>query len=221
MSSVDLKSSDANGRARVILHNKKVPVLSAGRIDPQNTADWEREVEVWFSATKISEADQVANILGCFSNNAIIYAWTLDNRAVWLADETFSFSAFMMLFRGNFLPDDWEDVVLSESVRRRMRNNESFEDFYGCVTAGNLLLRGTSHFLSQDELRTVLKNSFSPDLAAHFQIEIQTGERERLKAIKDLNKWAFDIVKIDQNMHRANRKRASELEDYAERGAKC
>ncbi len=153
MFSVDLKSCDANGRARVILHNKKVPVLSAGRINPQNMADWEREVEVGFRATKIAETEQVANILGCFSNNAIIYAWTLDNLANWLADEIFTFAAFMKLFRTNFLPNDWEDVVLSESVRRRMRNGESFEDFYGCMTAGNLLLRGTSHFLSQDDLR--------------------------------------------------------------------
>jgi hypothetical protein len=144
----------------------KVPVLSAGDLNPAVMRAYENTCLGYFEHKDIMPEKQVRKILSGL-HDTWIQDWISVNctRVIQL-----TFPAFMTEFRVVYLPEDWEEVTWIELLAMTQADT-TFWDFAVQVQAKNSLLRDTPSFLDKEKLRHRLELAMRPQLALRCRLE--------------------------------------------------
>ncbi|KAJ7349403.1 hypothetical protein DFH08DRAFT_697561, partial [Mycena albidolilacea] len=178
--------------AEVEAHTSRPPVLTKGDITPLVIRDFENAALNWFSIKAVPEAQQVSNILGSFRDPRYI-AW-LRPSGERSRVKNLSFDDFMSELREKYLPVDWEAVTRNEILSSRMKESQTFDEFYTEIIGLGSLLEGTDSALDDTRLRHTLEAGMCADL----EVEYREDTVAKAVAHDQMDKWAKEVRRIDE-----------------------
>ncbi|KAJ7319308.1 hypothetical protein DFH08DRAFT_819245 [Mycena albidolilacea] len=127
--------------AEVEQHGSRPPVLKPGDITALVVRDFENTALNWFAMKNVPDEQQVSQILGSFRDTRHI-AW-LRPAAERSHVKKLLFDAFMAEFRNKYLPVDWQAITRNEILSSRMKETQTFDEWFTEVIGLALLLDGT------------------------------------------------------------------------------
>ena len=164
----------------------KPPLLSPGEISPETLASWEDATRGWIAHKEVAEDKQVSLASYGFQDPRI-RAWLRTHAAT---HNTLSFTAFMTIFRANWLPRNWESR-LSNALLNSRQGLGSFWDWQVDLHHKNALLTGTNSHLDDNALRRKLKSGVTPELAAAL------SRREQQLELLSFTDWIEYVRDLD------------------------
>src|SRR6266404_488894 len=140
------------------------PQLSGGRIMPVVVQAFENHVENYFLNAKdhpIPKADKVTHLLGSFEG-PLVNQWISQNQTRLCA---LTFPQFLAEFRQCWLPNKWEQELLTQILQARLEpQKSSFEDWSTEIQTINNALTRTTAFLTEDQMCQQLESNIDKDL---------------------------------------------------------
>ena len=173
--------------ATVLANPKTVPVLTAGKIRPETLTDWVHKCRQYFkTARKIPSKDYVLTAaMGL--QDPLVQDWYMN-----AADEldVLSFDDFVVLMKKRWLKSGWEDELVTEIIRCRQREPDTFEDWVVLIEKKNTLLKGSSGYFDEVRLRAQIAANAVDDLR-------EAANLENVRSIKDFKEWKEALVRVD------------------------
>jgi hypothetical protein len=174
--------------AEVEHHSSCPPVLTRGDITLLVTRDFENAALNWFALKGVPEASQVANILGCFRDMHHI-AWLRPNAECTRVTKL-SFNDFMAEFRSKYLPVDWQAMTWNEILSSRMKETQTFDEYFTDVVGLGSLLDGTPAALDNPSLHHTLEVGMCADLEVEYCLDTVAHEK--------MDEWCREVRRIDE-----------------------
>ncbi|KAJ7367148.1 hypothetical protein DFH08DRAFT_679484, partial [Mycena albidolilacea] len=202
--------------AEVEAHTSRPPVLTKGDITPLVIRNFENAALNWFALKAVAPGSQVSNILGSFRDPRYV-AWLRPN-AERSRVMKLSFNGFMSELRQKYLPVDWQAVTRNEILSSRMKDTQSFDEFYTEVIGLGSLLEGTDAELSTTRIRHTLKAGMCADLEVEYREELTI----KAIAVDEMDKWSKEVRRIDEKRMRnlaTQRRIAAEIHKAEKRKA--
>ncbi|GBE85803.1 Transposon Tf2-1 polyprotein [Sparassis crispa] len=164
--------------------SKNPPILTAGKITPAVAHAWENACLQYFKHNDMANEKKVSKVTGGFQD-PIVSDWYYNDADTF---DAMSFKDFLILFRARFLPKGWDSAVLTQLLRSRQWEDESFEDWVLSIEKLNTVLRGTLSHLDDTRLRVQIATSICEDL--RFACE----DEDTIASFKD---WKDKVLQVD------------------------
>ncbi|KAJ7346911.1 hypothetical protein DFH08DRAFT_700336, partial [Mycena albidolilacea] len=178
--------------AEVEQHGSRPPVLKPGDITALVVRDFENAALNWFAMKNVPDEQQVSQILGSFRDTRHI-AW-LRPAAERSRVKKLSFDAFMAEFRDKYLPVDWQAVTRNEILSSRMKETQTFDEWFTEVIGLASLLDGTPAALSDTRLRHTLEAGMCADLEVEYRLDTTANA----VAHEKMDEWCRSVRRIDE-----------------------
>ena len=199
--------STVTGAARIEKDGKKVPKLQPGILTPDNLLSLETAISEYISDNKkiSTVADKREVAFAAVASHHAVDAWVYDNKDSWLAaDVEFSVADFFKLMRAEYLAYNWERITKRTLVAAHQSESEKFEEYKDRVFRGNALLRGTTLYQSEAELRKVLRDGMRSALAEYFENPANKTEANDIENETRLGQWVIAVCAIEARIIRAH-----------------
>ncbi|KAL6307932.1 hypothetical protein BKA93DRAFT_822908 [Sparassis latifolia] len=164
-------SASTPGVATIIQSSAKhPPILTAGKITPAVAHVWENVCLQYFKHNDVTNDKKVAKVTGGFQD-AIM-------------------TDLLAAFHSHFLPKGWDSAILTQLLRARQKEDESFEDWVLSIEKLNTTLHGMTSHLDDARLHAQISANVCEDLRF-------TCDKDEVKTIASFKDWKDKLTQLD------------------------
>jgi hypothetical protein len=141
-----------------------LPDIEEHEITPCLIVDYDYHVRSYCMGLHKPPKDEkamLAHILYTTCSCPVVYNWV---RALGHRLDGKTFTEFVELLKARFLDTGWEDALVEEIKKIRMRSSERFSSHYQRIIVLNNCLQGTAQYLDDKKLISIVFKSLCPEL---------------------------------------------------------